>query len=372
MSARRDAGRARLGGRRVAGLGPWLWSRAVAVVPMVVALVFVALVLLASGASGDMALLVCGMVALAFVTALLVAYARGRSWWAGLADLSCEADNPRLVSQMAEEPVLPEQRLAADVLDQVTRSANDEVAEYRRQMREYREYVETWVHEAKSPLAAANLMLDNLAADPRSLADDPVRLEALGDELHRVGGYIEQALFFARSESLERDYVIRRHRLRDVVGAALRESSRELIAAHVAPRLGEGLDLEVLTDEKWLAFVIGQLLQNTVRYVRPDAEGGAFVSFSAMLLDEGRADERVRLVVADNGCGTSAADLPRVFERGFTGDNGRTHKQSTGLGLWLVARLCDKMGVAVSAESEAGRSFSVVLEFPSNKMHYFE
>ncbi|WP_330027542.1 hypothetical protein, partial [Parolsenella sp.] len=82
-----------------------------AVVPMVVALVFVALVLLASGASSDMALLVCGMVALAFAAALLIAYARGRSWWAGLADLSCEADNPRLVSQMAEEPVLPEQRL---------------------------------------------------------------------------------------------------------------------------------------------------------------------------------------------------------------------------------------------------------------------
>lgn len=108
---------------------------------MVVALAFVALVLLASGASRDMALLVCGMVALAFVAALLIAYAHGRFWWAGLADLSCEADNPRLVSQMAEEPVLPEQRLAADVLDQVTRSANDEVAEYRRQMREYREYV---------------------------------------------------------------------------------------------------------------------------------------------------------------------------------------------------------------------------------------
>ena len=89
-------------------------------------------------------------------------------------------------------------------------------------------------------------------------------------------------------------------------------------------------------------------------------------------MDEGLANERVELTVRDNGCGVSAADLPRVLERGFTGDNGRTHKQSTGLGLWLVARLAQKMGVSVAVDSAEDEFFSVTLEFPGNKMHYFE
>ena len=171
---------------------------------------------------------------------------------------------------------------------------------------------------------------------------------------------------------MERDYLVRRHTLRDMVTAAVRANATPLIGAHVAPRLGEGLDLEVFTDDKWLVFMLGQLLQNSARYVRPDAEGGPCVAFEARLVDEGLAEERVELTVRDNGCGVSEADLPRVFERGFTGENGRNHKRSTGLGLWLVARLAAKMGLSVRAGSCEGEGFSVTLGFPTNKMHYFD
>lgn len=97
----------------------------------------------------------------------------------------------------------------------------------------------------------------------------------------------------------------------------------------------ENLDFEVFTDEKWLEFILGQLIQNSIKYARED---GAKIVFSGALLDEGLASERIELTVADNGCGVSAADLPRVFEKGFTGDNGRTTKRATGIGLYLVAR----------------------------------
>ena len=101
-------------------------------------------------------------------------------------------------------------------------------------------------------------------------------------------------------------------------------------------------------------------------------EDGAKIVFSGALLDEGLASERIELTVADNGCGVSAADLPRVFEKGFTGDNGRTTKRATGIGLYLVARLCSKMGIDVTAASDSGEGFVVTFSFSTNKFQYFE
>ena len=190
-------------------------------------------------------------------------------------------------------------------------------------------------------------------------------MDDLGRELARVERYIDQALYYARSEVVERDYLIRRWDLKTLVTGAIKANARELIAAHVAP-VCENLDFEVFTDEKWLEFILGQLIQNSIKYARED---GAKIVFSGALLDEGLASERIELTVADNGCGVSAADLPRVFEKGFTGDNGRTTKRATGIGLYLVARLCSKMGIDVTAASNSGEDFVVTFAFSTNKFN---
>ena len=194
------------------------------------------------------------------------------------------------------------------------------------------------------------------------------KTEALGEELDRVEGFIEQALFFARSESLDRDYLIRPYSLQKLVGDAVRANARVLMGAHVAPYR---IDLEqtVFTDEKWMNFILGQLIQNSAKYA---AGEGAELVFSSRLCDEGLSSERIELEVCDNGCGVEQADLARVFDRGFTGENGRSGKRATGIGLYLVKRLCDKMGLAVHAQSAPGEYFAVTIAFPTNKMHYFE
>ena len=332
----------------------------------------VVLVLCALGANDQLVVFICLLIGVAWCCLLGIEYARERRFYDDLVDLRRLLDNPRMIPNLIEEPIFPEGRITLEALNAMAKATSDEAAEVRRQIEEYRSYVETWVHEAKSPLAAAHLMVDNLHDDPMLAAEDPDRLIALNDELSRVENYVEQALYYARSESVERDYLVRRHVLRDIVSAALRSNAHELIAAHITPRLEDGLDLAVFCDDKWLEFIIGQVLQNSVRYAESDTPEGSYVSFSACLLGEGSASERVDFTIADNGCGTSPADLSRVFERGFTGENGRTHKRSTGLGLWLVARLCNKMGLGVRAHSVEGEGFSVTIEFPTNKMHYFE
>ena len=331
-----------------------------------------ALVLAVAGCSLSVTVLVCALFFLATVLAVVLDYARKRAFFADLSDLSSRLDHPRFASEMIERPEYPEGRIAYDALAAVSKTANDEVAAYRRQTEDYRDYIETWVHEAKSPLAAAHLMVENLAdADGDGDGAHAARLDALDEELSRIEGYIEQALFYARSEAVEKDYLIRTHELRDLVACAVRENSRSLIGAHVAVSL-EGLDRPVFADDKWIVFILGQLIQNAVKYAR---EQGAELAFEGSVENEGGADERVVLSVRDNGCGVSEADLPRVFEKGFTGSNGRSArsvKQSTGIGLYLVRRLCDKMGLSVAARSRAGEGFCVLIGFPSNKMHYLE
>ena len=293
-------------------------------------------VLTVAGAPVSIVVVAVGVSFIFGMLGIVIEYARRRRFLRQLERAAEELESPAWVQEMVQCPTYAEGELEYEVLRRVGKAACDEVAEGRRQTDDYRDYIESWVHEAKLPLAAAHLILENLDGSE----DDLSRVDDLGRELARVERYIDQALYYAR----------------------------ELIAAHVAP-VCENLDFEVFTDEKWLEFILGQLIQNSIKYARED---GAKIVFSGALLDEGLASERIELTVADNGCGVSAADLPRVFEKGFTGDNGRTTKRATGIGLYLVARLCSKMGIDVTAASEPGEGFVVTFAFSTNKFQYFE
>ena len=331
----------------------------------------VCFVLAVTGVSISVYLLISGMIAVAAVLASIVDYLRRRPFYSDLMTSAREIEHPLWIAEMVDRPDFIEGEVAYDALRAISKAANDDVSTCRRQASDYREYIETWVHEAKSPLAAAHLMLENLVdAVPAGEIAERVcdKADALEEELDRVETYIEQALFFARSEALDRDYLIRSHSLKQLVTEAIKANARSMIAAHVAP-MRRGLDLEVFTDDKWMVFILGQLIQNSVKYACPD---GADIEFSGRMVDAGTAREAIVLTVRDNGCGVPAADLPRVFEKGFTGENGRTGKRSTGIGLYLVSRLCSKMGIGVAADSVEGEGFAVHLRFPNNKMHYFE
>lgn len=337
----------------------------------VIAALLCMFMLAVSGAGMGLSLLIAAVVVVSALLSVAIDYRRKRPFYGDLAACIDDVEHPLWIFEMVDEPDFLEGRLAYEALNAVSKAANDDVSEYRRQSQDYREYVETWVHEAKSPLAAAHLMLENLMEGvPADEVGEALleKTEALGEELDRFEGFIEQALFFARSESLDRDYLIRPYSLQKLVGDAVRANARVLMGAHVAPYR---IDLEqtVFTDEKWMNFILGQLIQNSAKYA---AGEGAELVFSSCLRDAGLSSERIELEVRDNGCGVDRADLSRVFDRGFTGENGRSGKRATGIGLYLVKRLCDKMGLAVSAQSSPGEYFAVTISFPTNKMHYFE
>ena len=235
-----------------------------------------------------------------------------------------------------------------DLTRRAGRSMTGAVSDARAAQREYREYVEGWVHEIKTPITAARLICQKLDGDTR---------RRLICELDQVQAHVERALFYARAESPERDCVIRQTQLSQLVAQAVGEHRALLIQSGVRVET-DGLDRSVYTDGKWAAFILGQLLQNAARYRGPEP----VVTISARPL--GR---QVQLTVADNGLGIPAQELPRVFDRGFTGSNGRARGGSTGIGLYLCKKLAVFLELGLEITSEEGRGTTVTLTFPAKE-----
>ena len=313
------------------GFGAYLADRLAPLVVGAVALAFCALVMTVYGLDAAAVAFVCGVLALAAVTALVLDWLHRRAFYQRLEDALSSLDETYLATELIERPAFLEGQLFYDALDRESKAMRDRIASARRRQREYREYVETWVHEVKTPIAAARLVARN---------NPSPATESMDAELDQIEGYVEQALYYSRGTSLDRDFQIRQVSLADVVRDALRHKARTLIGAHVAPELGE-LDFTVRADPKWLSFVIGQVLVNAATW------------------------ETV-LAIADDGVGIPAADVGRVFDKGFTGENGRRFARSTGMGLYLVRELCDKMGVGAWLESVEGEGTTVFLGFPDS------
>lgn len=287
---------------------------------------------------------------LAVLLPVSVEYARKRSYYGRLLRSLDVLDRKSLLCEVLDEPDFLEGQILYRVLKECNKFMNDEIATYRHQEEEYREYIEAWMHEVKTPLAAAKLTLENdTGSVPASVSDD----------LRRIEDYLEQALFYARSGSVEKDYLIRPISLRELVNASVRRNAKDMIASKIGLTL-ENLDFIVLTDVKWTDFILNQILVNAIKYRSASP---------SIRLYAKQEKNGVSLLIEDNGIGIRQADLPRVFDRGFTGETGRKFSKATGLGLYLSKRLCDKIGLGISVFSIEGKGTTVHLIFPSGTMH---
>ena len=257
-------------------------------------------------------------------------------------------DQKYLFAECVPTPRSLYERRLFELTRRAGRAMTGAVSDARAAQREYREYVEGWVHEIKTPITAARLICQKLDGDTR---------RRLICELDQVQAHVERALFYARAESPERDCVIRQTQLSQLVAQAVGEHRALLIQSGVRVET-DGLDRSVYTDGKWAAFILGQLLQNAARYRGPEP----VVTISARPL--GR---QVQLTVADNGLGIPAQELPRVFDRGFTGSNGRARGGSTGIGLYLCKKLAVFLELGLEITSEEGRGTTVTLTFPAKE-----
>ena len=240
------------------------------------------------------------------------------------------------------------ERRLFDLTRRAGRAMTGAVSDAQAQQREYREYVEQWVHEIKTPITAARLICRDLDGETR---------RKLIAELAQVEAHIERALFYARAENPEQDCLLRQIDLGKVAAQAI-ENHRSLLIQSGVQVATEELDCTVYTDEKWAVFILGQLLQNAARY-----RGTAPV----ITLSVKPLGKQTQLIVHDNGIGIPAHELPRVFDRGFTGSNGRNRGGSTGMGLYLCKKLAGFLELGLEIASEEGKGTTVTLTFPAKE-----
>ena len=201
------------------------------------------------------------------------------------------------------------------------------------------EYYTIWAHQIKTPIASMRLQIQS---------EDSDVARRLDGDLNRIEAYVEMVLTFLRLDSDSTDYVIKEIDLDAVIKPAIRKFARDFISKKLTMDF-KPTETKVLSDEKWLSFVIEQVLSNAVKYTK---EGGIKVYM----------DEPGILCIEDTGIGINTADLPRIFENGYTGFNGREDKRASGIGLYLCKRICDNLGHKISAESEQGAGTKIRID----------
>lgn len=280
-------------------------------------------------------------------TTILYEYFKKGNYYKRLYDVLDGIDKKQYIAEFLEFPDFIEAEILCDILKQTTKAMNDQIAVQKNAEEEYRDYIETWIHEIKLPISCIDLICKNNSSDVT---------ESISQEVSRIDNFVEQALFYARSSVLEKDYIINKIKLDELVKLTIKKHSKELISSKVNLNLGS-LEFEVYADYKWMDFILGQIISNSIKYKREIFK----LSFSAI-----EKNNQVVLIIKDNGIGIAERDLGRVFQKGFTGGNGRQFAKSTGIGLYLCKKMCNKMNLKIEVFSIIGEGTSLHISFPKD------
>lgn len=258
-----------------------------------------------------------------------------------------ELDEKYLVSELLKKPKNLENEAYYYALRKATKAMNDKITELEHKYQYYEEYIETFVHEVKTPLAAISLYSDN--------KND----KELKQEVKKIDNLVEQVLYYARSENTEKDYFIKKIKLSEIIHQVMMQNKDYFLANKILIEV-ENLEVFVATDEKWIIFIINQIINNSIKYMDKKEK--------KIQIKVAEDKNKVILEIKDNGCGIKESDISRVFEKGFTGSN-RKKEHSTGMGLYLCRKLCDRLHLNIDIESKEKEYTTVIIIFPKSSLH---
>ncbi len=254
-------------------------------------------------------------------------------------------DNKVLIHETIEDANFIDGRILLDILRETDKYKIEEINKYKYLFEEFREFMELWVHEIKTPLSAINLICEN---------NKNKVTNSINEEIRKIDGFIEMILFYARSQMPENDYLIKNCKLNDIINKVIIRNKNSFLEKNIRLDMHD-LVVKVRTDSKWMEFIINQIVVNSIKYT---------LNNPLIEIYSVSDKERVSLIIRDNGIGISQKDLPRVFEKGFTGENGRSKYNATGMGLYLVKKLCLALGNNVIIDSIEGVGTTVKIVFP--------
>lgn len=248
-----------------------------------------------------------------------------------------------------------EQALWSEIVMSIYREQQQKLDKLYEGKKEGSEFIDSWVHEVKTPIAVSRLIIENSWNKSKNET-----LNSIEEEIDKIDSCIEQALYYSKIDDFSKDYFVNENNIKKIIKELLKKNAKAFINKKISIEL-LNLDVNVCTDKKWILFIIDQILSNSLKYT--DEKGKITIN------TETNNKEKV-LIIEDNGVGIKEEDLNRVFNKGFTGYNGRKEYKSTGMGLYLAKRLAVKLGHDITIESAYGKYTKVKLHFPK-LMDYF-
>lgn len=253
-----------------------------------------------------------------------------------------------LIAEIADKPDSILEQVYFQIMKAALKAMTDEVVTSKRLNSEYRDFVEQWVHEIKVPITGIQLICEN---------DKTNTTRKIMIQAKLIEQSVEQVLFYARLGSVEKDYLIKEVFLKDCVMEVLAQNKQFLIQNNVCVHT-ENIFGAVYSDNKWIEFILSQIISNSIKY---QGKQSLVIDIASENIEN-----YVVLSITDNGIGIKESEISRVFDKGFVGSNGRSGKNATGMGLYICAQLCDKLGIDIKIKSERNQFTMVCLHFPKN------
>lgn len=280
------------------------------------------------------------------ITYLIVDFIKKYFYYKKLETTLEKLDKKYLIGEVIKPSYRVESQIYQRVLKRSTKSVIEKIHELEEEQKDYKDYIEAWIHEVKLPITAIKLICTNHRDN---------HMRKIETSLSKLENDVDQALFYARSDTVYKDYIIKETSLTQIISSLISKNKNYFLTNGMSLEVNCG-DTTVYSDSKWLEFIVNQIFINGVKYKK---EGQGQIQIYAETLKSG-----VKLCIEDHGIGIKQSEIDRVFEKGFTGSNGRNRTQSTGIGLYLCKKLCLKLGIGIRCESKEQEYTKMILIFP--------
>lgn len=284
-----------------------------------------------------------------FVLAFLISYYKTSKYLKNIEKTMDKLPEKYLITEIWQKPRGAEKLAYYKILKRANKSMLENVTDIKEKQKDYKEYIESWVHEIKIPITSAKLLCENNKSDITNKIDE---------DIEEVNNYVEQALFYARMDQVSNDFMIREISLNEVIKNVLARNKKIMIQNNMKVELKD-VNIKCYTDEKWLEFILNQIITNSIKYRN---DNNAVVKITGI-----QNKENIILKIKDNGIGIKKSEIDRIFDKGFTGTNGRNQTKSTGIGLYLCKRLCEGIGMEIDANSKENEYTEIVIIIPREK-----
>lgn len=284
-----------------------------------------------------------------FCVGFIISYLKSNKYLNDIDKMMDNLTEKYLITEIMPKPNRAERLAYYRILKKANKSMLENISTIRQQQKDYKEYIESWVHEIKIPITSVKLLCENNKSDITTKIDE---------EIEEINNFVEQALFYARMDQVSNDFMIKNINLNNIIRNVLARNKKIMIQNNMKVELNN-VNTNCYTDEKWLEFIVNQIIQNAIKY-RKEKNANIVITIT-------ENKENVILNIKDNGIGIKTSEIDRIFDKGFTGTNGRNQKKSTGIGLYLCKRLCQEIGMEIEANSKENEFTEIKIIIPRNK-----